>query len=181
MRALGTATTAELQRSGAYPGYLVQIVVASGGVVRVTSLDTDFDYAGNTFATADINVPDIGFDGTVSKGATLDFGDQTIAVWIGNLYREFDEAPVRIWQVYKDVPGVAEDLFIGKCGKVQRKVDKRTGASASIAIEADATALFSPRRRVQDFVPQRWLMPAGTVILINDQRWIIERPVTSNT
>jgi hypothetical protein len=180
MRAVTSGIAGELPRSGAFPGYLVEITVASGGVIRNTTLDRDFDFDGFTWATADLTVPDMSFDGTIAKGGTIEYGDMTIAVWIGNLYREFDEAPVRIWHIYADAPGEAEPFFIGKCGKIIRKTDKRGGESASIAIDADATALYSPRKRIQDVVAQKWLVRAGTLFTINEQPWRIDRPLTSN-
>lgn len=181
MRTVAAGIASELTRSGAYPGYLIEITVASGGVLRITTLDGDFQYDGFTWATADVTVPDLSFDGTVSRGGALLFGDQTIAVWIANLYREFDDAPIRIWQVYLHAPGEALPFFIGRCGKVERRVDPRSGATASISIDADATALYAPRRRVQDVIDPYWLIPPNSVITINNQRWVIERPSTTNS
>jgi hypothetical protein len=181
MRTVTSGIFAELTRSGAYPGHIIEITVANGSIIRVTTLDDDFTWDGQVYATADVSVPDIGFDGTVSRGGALEFGDQTIAVWIGNLYREFDEAPIRIWQVYAAAPGEAEQVFSGRCGKLTRKVNAKGGESASIALDAEATALFAPRRRVQDFIDQKWLIAAGTVLIVNGQRWIIDRPTSINT
>lgn len=172
----------ELTRSGAYPGFAIEFTVASGGVGRVTTLDQDCDVEGDTFASADVQVTDIGADGTVGRSATVRFGDQTIGYWIGTLYREFDDAAIRIWLVYADAPGESQLCFAGRCGKPTRSVDAKSGATLEIALDAEATTVFAPRQRIQDVVDQIWMVQAGSIIILaSGQKWVIDRSATSNT
>lgn len=172
----------ELTRSGSYPGFAIEFTVASGAIGRVTTLDIDCTVEGNIFAAIDVQVTDIGSDGTVGRGATVRFGDQTIAYWVGTLYREFDDAAIRIWLVYADAPGESQLCFTGRCGKPTRTSDPRTGDSVEIALDAEATTIFAPRQRVQDVIDQKWLVQAGSIfVLASGQKWVIDRQSTSNT
>lgn len=188
MRLVPTDIVTEALRSGAYAGHLVRIITVSDHVLRVCTFDEDFQYTDptlsyglETFAACDLSVPDIGFDGTIARGSQLEWGDQTLAVWIGSLYREFDEAQVTIYLAFLDVPLQAFQLWSGRAGKTVRKVSDKAGASATMTLDAEGGTLYAPRQRIQDVVEQKWLLAAGTVLIVNGQPWRIERPKSINT
>lgn len=181
MRTLPPGIVSELATSGSQPGYLVEITTQSGIVVRLTTFDIDYVYSGETYTSADLTVPAVSWDGSVKPGAQLEFGDMDIIVWVAALYREFDDAIVRILLAYAGTSNAAFELFRGRCGKPSRTVDPKTGSeSATLQLDAESTVQFAPRERIQDKVDQVWLIPAGALLLVNDQRWIIDRPKTAN-
>lgn len=179
-RQFSSGIAGELTRSGSYPGWLLQITIASGVVLYMTTLDVDFDYNGNSYVSADIDITDLAFDGTVSRGAAVEFGDMTLAVWVATLYRNFDDATVAILYCYADIPGEATEVGTYRFGKPQRKVGG-DGESVAFALDAVATTLFAPRKRMQDVIDQFWMLPAGSVLMVNGQKWVIDRPKTANT
>lgn len=178
MRTPTSGIAGELTRPGSYPGYLVKIVAASG-TIYLTTLDVDFPFDGNDYVSADLDVTDLSFDGTVAKGGTVVFGDMTLGVWIATLYREFDDALIEVLGVYADAAGEAEPMCEGRCGKPSRRVGQ-DGATMTLAFEAEATTRFAPRERVQYIIDPKWLIAAGTILDVNGQRWIIDRPKTAD-
>lgn len=181
-RTLPSGIAGAYTQGGAQPGYLLRIYLADGvTVLRLTTLDQDFLYGTETYLATDVFVPDISFDGTVTPDAQVVFGDMDLMLWTLAQQRYFDDARIEIDHIYAGAPNEAIPFFRGRCGKLTRKTGGKDGETFAIDLDAEATAKYAPRERVQYIIDSKWLLPAGNIIIINGQKWVIDRPTTSNT
>lgn len=153
----------------AQPGYLVQIDLPSQ-TFRLCSMDVGFTYGGQSWTSADVEVSGIGWDQGGMRAGKLTLGDADLAWWTFALNLELQDAPVAIWQVYAAASGEAEPLWSGRIGRVVKGV-----ALITCDLVTDIARLSSPRRRVQNVVPAKYLLPSGRVIAIGTDQWTLER------
>jgi len=178
-RFLPVDIASEYTQPGSQPGFLIRIFLPNV-TLRFTTLDTDYTYAGDLYTSSDVDLPDFGFDGTVSPGAQLQFGDMDAIFWAAAMQRQFVDARCEIDQVYAHAPNQAVHVFVGRCSGPKRSVGSN-GSVFSIPLEAESTNQYAPKQKVQDVIDLKWLVPAGGIIVINGQKWIIDRPNTSRT
>lgn len=164
----------QLDAPGAYPGHLVEITTVGGQVVRLTSIDAGFTWDGHGWLASDLQVLGLSWDGTLARNAKLIIGDADLSFWVLALALELVDARVRIWGVYADVLNEAAPLFFGKIG-----MPTRNGLTVEMDLDNSVDTITSPRERVQHVVNPVFLLPAGTIININGQRWIIARPTSA--
>jgi hypothetical protein len=176
-RTLPSGINTNYTQPGSQPGYLVRIFLAAV-TLRFTTLDTDYTLAGDLYTSTDVQVPDISFDGTVTPGAQLQFGDMDIIFWTAAMQRLFNDARVEIDAIYSAAANQSVPLFSGRCSGPSRSVSA-DGAVFSLPLDAEVNLKYAPRERVQDTIDQRWLLAAGDILTVNGQKWIIDRPNTS--
>lgn len=151
-------------------GVLVQIDMTGGGTVRLCSLDTDFSFGGFTWLSADVVVSGITWTPGGQQAGTMVLGDSDLVFWSYALNLVLQDAPVRIWSCDAYAPGEAEPIWAGRVGAVTRGDQEVT---CTLVVSADVTQV--PKRRAQMLVPSYLLMPAGSVIQIGGQQYILER------
>lgn len=154
---------------GAYPGYLIQITVAAQ-TFRLCTLDTGFTYGGYSWVKTDIDLSGTRWDaGGVSPGV-MKLSDPDLVWWAFTVNLALQDAPVSVWQVYASAPGEAEPLWSGRIGRITRD-----DFILSCQLATDIQRMNTPRRRVQHVVPAQYLLPAGKVLYIGTQQWVLER------
>jgi len=176
MRSPTSGLNAALTTSGSQPCYLVQITFvrnpAQPRIFQLTDLDRDFLYNGITWQSTDLEVRDLSWG--VGAAGTLVLGDADMAWWFYALTYEIQDASVYVWQAYADASNEAEPLWNGRIGGV-----RKTGPAIECQLFVDRSLTSSPRRRVQHIVDTQYLVPAGKVILIGNQKWVLERKSNS--
>ena len=175
MRSLSSGINSQLTVSGAYAGWLVQITPQSGSVLRYTSLDTNFSYGGFTWQSLDIDPPQLGWDGTALRAGKLVIGDADLVFWALALQLSLTDAAIAIYAIYAAAPTEAEPVFSGRIGQIVRN-----GLTVEMQISNQSDTRALPATRVQYVVNPAFLLPSGTVLNINGQRWILDRAVTAN-
>jgi hypothetical protein len=173
MRTLTSGITTALTTGGAFPGWLVEITLTTGSVLRYTSLDTGFTFNGFTWTSRDFDVVDLTWTGGVARTATLVLGDadQTMLAFVFNL--AFADATVKLWQCYASASGEAEPVFSGKCGDAR---PDRAALTCTLALNNGSDTRSIPNVRVQQVIAPGFLLVDGTHLSIAGQGWNIERP-----
>lgn len=153
----------------AQPGYLIRMVLPSQ-TFRICTFGTGFTYGGYSWAAADAEVSGLSWDQGGVQGGKLVLGDADLVWWTFVLNLQMQDAPIDVWQAYATAPNEAEPLWAGRIGRVVKGP-----ALVSCELVTDVSRMNSPRRRVQNVVPARFLLPSGRVIYIGNDTWTLER------
>lgn len=175
MRSVTSGILGQLTAQGSFPGWLVEITLTDSTVLRFTSLDLGFTFGGFTWASFDIELPDISWDGSSLKAAKIVFGDSQLSIWAYVLNLLLADVPIRIWAIFSAASGEAEPVWSGRSGRCSR-----VGITVEVELTNNSDIVTSPRTRVQQVVNPAFLIPGGTVMLIGGQRWIIDRPTSAS-
>lgn len=158
-RSITSGIAGQLPAQGSFPGWLLEITLATGTVIRRTSLDTVFIYGGTQWVPVDMEMPSISWDGSVLKVGTIILGDADLALWSLARNLELSDALVRIWQIYRDATAEAAPVYSGRINDIRKRE-----LAIELALSNSSDTLTSPRTRVQQIVNQAYLLPSGTVI-----------------
>lgn len=170
MRSVTSGISSAIPAQGSFLGWLVAITVSTSQVVRLTSMDTNFAFGGNTFNAANISVPSMTWDGSVNRPASLVIGDPDLAYWALVLNLQLVDAPITLWQAYAGATGEGAPLWTGRAGKCSRQ-----GLTVQIDLANDAATAQAPRLRVQQLCNPLFLLPSGSTLHVGNQRWTINR------
>lgn len=174
MRTISSGINTELTAQGATPGWLVQLDLkdpvtgAIASTLRRCSFDVSFPYGGYTWDAEELVVEGLSWDAT-SDSPRLTIGDQSLAYYAFAANGAMRDAPVSLWQVYLGVPNEAVSLWTGRVGTIRRGM-----AALEITLVKDATLKTSPRRRVQNLIPAKFLLPPGKLMTAGGS-WNLER------
>lgn len=156
MRSLGSGTNTQLTTQGSQPGYLVQVTLSDGAILRLCSLDVNFPYGDYVWVSTDIDIQGIAWDGSISGEATLTLGDGDLVFWAYAANGKFRDASVSIWQIYAGAAGEVTSLWSGRIGP-----GRKLPIAMEFGLAKDSTLKSSPRRRVQTVIPAKYLLPPG--------------------
>lgn len=175
MRSLTAGILGQLTVSGALYGWLIQIV-AGTTTLRFTSIDGGFGWNSQIWAEIDMELPQLSWDGSVLKPGKLVLGDADLSIWTLALLGQITDAAVSMWAIYNAAPTEAEPVWQGYAGQCVRDGTKLT---VEITLSNLSDVLTAPRYRVQQFVSPTFMIPAGTVLNVSGQPWVIDRPGSS--
>lgn len=158
-RSVTSGIDGQLPAQGSFPGWLLEITLATATVIRRTSLDVVFAFAGAQWVPVDMEMPSIAWDGGVLRVGTLVLGDPDLALWRLAENLELGDALVRIWQIYRDAANEAAPVYSGRVNDIRKRE-----LAIELSLSNSSDTLTSPRTRVQQIVNQAFLLPSGTVI-----------------
>jgi hypothetical protein len=174
MKTPSAGIVAELIAQGARPGFLVRIVLTNGLTLRLTTLDDGFSFEDETgpphdFEAADVDLTGISWDGTASGTPKLQLGDPDLVYWGYATSGVLQDAVVDVWLCYGGVPGEAEPIAHAHIGG-----PKKGNMTVDCDLAFDGSLKSSPRRRVQNVIPPKFLLaPGARVDLGLDDAWTL--------
>jgi len=154
-------------------GYLVQVTVNTTPIqtnVYMSSFDTDFIFNSQTWSATDIVVNGVNWQTGGVQSGTVEIEDNALVWWGYAVNLLLQDMPVSIWAAYVDAPTEAEPLWTGRIGKAAQGKQ-----SIILSVVPDNQVRLVPFKRVQSIIPSQYLMPAGTIINIAGQQWVLQR------
>jgi len=170
MRSPSSGISSQLSAVVTQDGFLLQITPSGQATAYMTNLDVDFSYNSITWTSSDFDVTGINWGTTGMQAGKLVLGDSDLIWWDYALNLILQDSPVSIWQVYASAPTEAEPLWSGRIGSVT-KGDQ----TVECTLNTDSMVRQVPTRRVQYVIPTSFLAPAGKVISIGSQNWVLNR------
>lgn len=159
---------------GAFFGWLLRITQRDSTVRRHTSLDANFTFGGQTYSALDMELPNLSWDGSVFRPATLVIGDYDNHPWWDLATSlALSDAKVELLAIYQQASAEALEIWSGRLGEVSRD-----GWRITFQLSNDSEVQSAPRLRVQQAVDETYLIAGGAIFYVNGQPWQIQRATT---
>ena len=171
-RTITAALTTEVGRDVTAPGYFVEVAFATP--LRLSSRGT-MSWAGNTWTTWDVRVRGLATEsgGSTSGGSiVLANGDYTISALV--LGEGVANRAVKMWKFYGDSALTTSDpvqIFSGVADDAE--IDPTRATVTLQLVQANASALFSPRLYITPETGFSYVPASGTVIDWAGERYVL--------
>jgi len=167
MRTLSGTLIAELGLTVTNPGYLVSM---DFNTPRYWSTLGDVTWGGHDWVATDVKVGELSRDLSANKTANISLANYDGVMGTLVDTEKVGDRAVLIYAVYAGAPTEAQLEFggVGDAAEIDARV--------SISFVGQSTArAFSPRRRIGPATGFTVLMPAGSVLTIGNEKYVLER------